>query len=456
MTVLAPAIARARRAHAWLLDAGVAALARIDLEPRVAALYLDEAPAGHKALIARLSRGESVRPLIDSPEIDRAVLTSALVELARRGAILALIDSEGRDALAPDSSRPASSGRGPRFRDAPAPVMPAAMTLAEAVLQAVSGPGEPNKPGARRTHPGLAPPAPPLPHVPRRGSGTPPLPDPSPVAQGDAASSEASPPDDANSSAAEAAEQSAAPDAALDEHESEPDTTDLDDDVAPPFSTAARVRAVMSPVLVTLAAAGLAFAGMRVIMGGGLERLGVAPSTLLPASTVDAADRSLPARLPAPPAAPPPLPLSSASTADASTDLDAPDTATPAPPEAAAPPADGTSQPAQLASTGEAASAALEPASPGVPPDVDVSTELLDPLPEPKLRAGHGMLEVSTWQPQRIYVDGVFVGNYERRLIPLAPGTYQLRLVAGDRDIQQPATIEAGRRTRVSLRLESK
>ena len=80
---------------------------------------------------------------------------------------------------------------------------------------------------------------------------------------------------------------------------------------------------------------------------------------------------------------------------------------------------------------------------------------MLDPPPEPKLRPGHGLLEVSTWQPQRIYVDGVFVGNYERRLIPLAPGTYHLRLVAGDRDIEQPVPIEAGRRTPVSLRTKS-
>ena len=455
MTVLAPAIARARRAHAWLLESGVSTLARIDLEPRVAALYLDEAPAGHKALLARLARGESLRLLIESPEIDRATLTSALMELARRGALLALIDTEGRDALAPDA-RPASSGRGPRFRDAPAPVMPAAMTLAEAVLQAVSGPGEPDKPSARRTHPGLAPPAPPVPYTPRRGSRTPPLPEPTASAEAARdASSEVAPEPPVESLATEAAEPLAARDdtAPLERDEAEPDATDLDDDVAPPFSAAARVRAVMSPVLVTLAAAGLAFAGMRVIMGGGLERIGAAPSTLLPATAVDDDhSRSLPARSPAPPAP------TAQSDADASTETAAPENvaAAPEPSEAAAPPAGGSSQPEPPpAPVDGSASAALDPARPGVPSDVDVSTELLDPLPEPKLRPGHGLLEVSTWQPQRIYVDGVFVGNYERRLIPLAPGTYHLRLVAGDRDIEQPVPIEAGRRTRVSLRTKS-
>ena len=87
--------------------------------------------------------------------------------------------------------------------------------------------------------------------------------------------------------------------------------------------------------------------------------------------------------------------------------------------------------------------------------DVDVSTEPVDAPLQAKLLPGHGLLEVRTWEPQRIYVDGVFVGNYASRLVPLNPGTYQVRLIAGAREIEQAVTVEAGRRTRVWARLES-
>jgi hypothetical protein len=90
-----------------------------------------------------------------------------------------------------------------------------------------------------------------------------------------------------------------------------------------------------------------------------------------------------------------------------------------------------------------------------VPVDVTFTSELLDLPPNTKLRAGHGLLEVHTWEPQRIYVDGVFMGNYESRLIPLGPGTYQLRLRDGARDMERPVQVEAGRRTRLLARPKS-
>jgi hypothetical protein len=79
-----------------------------------------------------------------------------------------------------------------------------------------------------------------------------------------------------------------------------------------------------------------------------------------------------------------------------------------------------------------------------------VSTETLEPALRSKLFPGLGLLEVRTWEPQRIYVDGVFVGNYASRLVPLNPGTYSVRLLAGDRDIERSVLVQAGRRTRIS------
>jgi hypothetical protein len=185
---------------------------------------------------------------------------------------------------------------------------------------------------------------------------------------------------------------------------------ELDDE--PVRTLGARARAVLGPVVVTLGAAGLAFVGMRVIMGGAFEQRGVPHSTeVLGNLTIDAGDER--------PTAPPAVP----------------ERAT----ERALPDAGDASGPLE----GDARF------------DVEVSAELLDPLPQPRLVAGHGMLEVRTWEPQRIYVDGVFVGNYATRFVPLKPGTYRVRLLAGGREIQQSVRIEAGRRTRVLARNKS-
>jgi hypothetical protein len=89
---------------------------------------------------------------------------------------------------------------------------------------------------------------------------------------------------------------------------------------------------------------------------------------------------------------------------------------------------------------------------PGGAPRLELFTEVLDAPPSPKLLPGHGLLEVRTWEPQRIYVDGVFVGNYQSRLVPLNPGTYRVRL-AGAREIEQSVQVQAGRLTRASARV---
>jgi hypothetical protein len=186
---------------------------------------------------------------------------------------------------------------------------------------------------------------------------------------------------------------------------------ELDDEPVRTFG--GRVRALLGPVVVTAGAAGLAFAGMRVIMGGALDQLGVRPSTeVLGNLAADAGPERHATRPPA---------------------------------RALFPALDA----------GDAAGPSLPGSDRAIPLDVEVSAEQLDPLPEPRLTAGHGMLEVRTWEPQRIYVDGVFVGNYATRFVPLKPGSYRVRLLAGAREIEQSVQIQAGRRTRVSARNKS-
>ena len=85
---------------------------------------------------------------------------------------------------------------------------------------------------------------------------------------------------------------------------------------------------------------------------------------------------------------------------------------------------------------------------------VSFTAEQLE-LPEgPPLPEGHGVLELQTWEPQRLYVDGVFVGNYATRLIPLTAGTYRVRFGTAARELEHPVTIVVGRRTRLTARPE--
>jgi CheY-like chemotaxis protein len=443
MTVLAPVIGRARRARAFLVSSGAGALERVEIEPRVAALYADEAPAARKALLDRLLRGESPRQLSDRAEgadPGDAPLTALLLELVRRGGVLALLDPSGRDVLEHDAARASAPARG-RASDTPAVVLPAALSLAEAVLQAVSAPTEdhpPDKPSARRTHPGLAPPSPPPEPFRPRKPKTPPPPDPllSSEARPSPVPPEPEPALFSNASFSSAPTLPPKSRAGLEPREvpeawsSEPDADEATDpgpassgeashslDDEPSSSVGGRVRAVAGPALVMLAAAALAFVGVRVILSGALEGLGgtTSPGTLAHVTSLDVADSGAPTPTT-------PAPLGSEGTAPDAGD------------------AGWSNEPRALGR--------------GAPLDVNVSTELLDPPARLKLFPGHGLLEVRTWERQRIYVDGVFVGNYTSRLVPLNPGTYHVRL-AGARDIEQAVQVQAGRRTRVWARTAS-
>jgi hypothetical protein len=82
-------------------------------------------------------------------------------------------------------------------------------------------------------------------------------------------------------------------------------------------------------------------------------------------------------------------------------------------------------------------------------------SELLELAPGTKLPPGQGALEIRSPQRQRIYVDGVLMGDAAERLIPLGPGTYQLRLNDGAHDVERSVEVKAGRRTRFSARPSS-
>jgi hypothetical protein len=83
--------------------------------------------------------------------------------------------------------------------------------------------------------------------------------------------------------------------------------------------------------------------------------------------------------------------------------------------------------------------------------EAELKTELLALPPDVKVNAGHGLLEIRAARKQRLYVDGVFVGNYATRRVPLKPGSYAVRLVDGARELQHKVQVEAGQRTLLSV-----
>ena len=404
MTVLDPVITRARRARDRLRAGDVAAIERVVLDPYAVDNYLADSLAAQRPVVTRLLAGAPPRSLTASPGADggeTARLVGTLLDLARQGAVLALLDRDGRDVLSTDAGQeayPVSDAE--RTSRGTAPEVRSSVALGDVVLQVVSTP-----PASE-----LEPPPPPaisrMPSAPRAGAASDVTAD--------------SPPEEQAAWSREPLSPSPRVHAEPDEHEdgaeqtpssavgaSEYDADTEDEDESPwPTTRSARLRSAAGPLLVTLGAAALAFFGIRAIANNAWQ-------------THSGALRA---------------PLSSA-------------------PDAGAP--RGTT--ARLAPAPELGSdeAGLLSEQRKVPVNVTVDSELLDLPPHTKLRPGHGLLEVRTWERQQIYVDGVFMGNYENRLIPLGPGTYQLRLRDGARDIERPVVVQAGRRTRLRAQPKS-
>jgi CheY-like chemotaxis protein len=378
-------IARARRACVRLAaPAALAEIERCELDSAGAARYLAETPgAPHGAIHALLERGSlrSLLPARGAGSAAAAEIGFHLLELARRGAVLALLDRAGNDLLS-DGPRIMAPASGPEPVRVAEPLALAAasgpvMDLGEAVFDAVRvAPASDREPGSESRNPEPVP-SPRTPSPARSFGAEPEL------------SAEGPPSDDAVDVSTEGGFGA----------ESRPDLRE-------------RLRGVAAPVLVTLAAASIAFVGMRAL-GGGVAS--VAP--VEPASEGSPEPRAADGT-PVSPANKPSL----------------------------APPNEPTATPAPAATAAETSLLAEQKK---VPADVSFSAELLELPLHAKVRPGHGLLEVRSWEPRQIYVDGVFMGNYATRLIPLGPGKYQLRLGNGDRSMESSVEVLAGRRTRL-------
>ncbi len=395
MTVLDPVITRARRARDRLEGGDVAAIERVVLDPHAVSNYLADSLAAQRPLITRLLDGAPPRSLTASHADgggESARLVATLLDLARHGAVLALLDRDGQDVLSNDTFGDARSSSDAELSNRGAvPEIGASVALGDAVLQVVSTPpttGPEFQPGP--------------PTAGSRLASTPAAPAPD-----DAAG--ALPPEAGGVQTEhyedDADDEHAAPPTSGEEYDDGNDERGDDDSPWPP-SRVARLRSAAGPLIVTLGAAALAFLGIRAIAGNGWQTLRAA--------------------LQAPVSAPP----------DAGTAQDTAARVAPGP-ELGSDDADLLSEQRK------------------VPVNVTVDSEVLDLPPHTKLRPGHGLLEVRTWERQQIYVDGVFMGNYENRLIPLGPGTYQLRLRDGARDIERPVVVQAGRRTRLRAQPKS-
>ncbi|MEY4543851.1 MAG: hypothetical protein RL685_46 [Pseudomonadota bacterium] len=459
--VLNPAAVRARRAREQVSPRQLREVARVVLDPLATEHYLAEFPAA-AALVGQLGSGDALRRLSeeDAGGGEPGRLPALLAELASHGVIGALLDRQGNDllpggpAFRPGSTPPGSARRSSRpapssAATAPSPSASERPHAAEALPASTSALEPERDPAAAQPRAGSQQPgsqrpvtqrfaSPSKPFIsdleltPSPGKPEPPPPDQlhfaderpviqQPVVQQPVVAEAAAAP---GADGERAARLSAPPAAIEQELESIRDaatTTELDPesagveelDSAWPPRPAGRARAAFGRVLLSLAAAAIAFLGIRALAFRWETRSAPAPSS-----------------------APAPAALLSAPGAGATS---TPQALTPALTPGRANDAGGTQR--------RADSAALAPPLP-----VSFESELIDLAPGSKLPPGQGLLEVHSWQRQHIYVDGVFMGNYESRLIPLGPGTYQLRLSDGARDIDRPVEVQAGRRTRVSAR----
>jgi hypothetical protein len=164
------------------------------------------------------------------------------------------------------------------------------------------------------------------------------------------------------------------------------------------------VRGAAGPLAVTLAAAALAFGGVTFLADGGWKAL----TTALSSGPV-AADAE--------------------------------------PPKTSEAAKDAGSDPA--ARSDESSDEVSPTSEHKVPLGVSFTETSLPLLPQARVPPGHGLLEVRTWERQHIYVDGVFMGNYKNRLVPLAPGNYQLRLIDGSLSLARPFSVKANLTTRL-------
>ncbi|MEO8185177.1 MAG: PEGA domain-containing protein, partial [Deltaproteobacteria bacterium] len=491
---------RTRRARELLSPRNSSQVDQIVLDGLASEHYAAAFPT-QAALLSQLGAAAAVgadalRRLIaeDQAGSDPGRLHTLLAELARHGAIAALLDRHGQDLLPggasfrPPSSPPSSARAGRSAAAtaavsappaaapaalAPAVVAPAAVSqppsiaLGEAVLDAVSAQPIPHVPGEPAFAPeaasSVSPSEPPEEGAAHQAAVARAAFDGAEQAeqaffspdQAAAAATDPSPPPDPAASEQTAAESSAAAlernasatsaerapsDAALDDGSNadadlgansvtavadDDDRLANDDDSAWPPSPGSRLRTALGRGLLSLGAATAAFLAIRALASRSWDSQSESQTDTAVASTSGAA-------LVASGAAASALAASGQAVAGLES---APE--------------------AQRAPAGADAGARTGTNPTPVPPVSSkwgFDSELLELAPGTKLPLGQGALEIRSPQRQRIYVDGVLMGDAAERLIPLGPGTYQLRLNDGAHDVERSVEVKAGRRTRLSAR----
>jgi len=491
MAVLNPAALRTRRARELLSPRNWAQVDRIVLDGLASEHYAAEFPT-QAALLSQLGAAAAVgadalRRLMaeDQAGSDPGRLHALLAELARHGAIAALLDRDGHDLLPggasfrPPSSPPSSARAGRSSAGtaavsaaaAPAALAPAAsapaagsqppsIALGEAVLDAVSAQPLPHAPGepafapevaslsssgpseegaahqaavARAAFDGAEEPEQPFFSPGQAAGATDPLPpadpDASPTALEHTATESAASALERSASSAQRALSDAAfadgsnADADLGANSvtavADDDSLADDDDSAWPPSPGSRLRTALGRGLLSLGAAAAAFLAIRALASRSWD-----PQS---ESSPDTAASFTPGAAPV-------------ASGAAGSGLEASGRAG-----------------AGLESAPEAqrADAGARMGSNPTPVPLAFDSELLELAPGTKLPLGQGALEIRSPQRQRIYVDGVLMGDAAERLIPLGPGTYQLRLNDGAHDVERSVEVKAGRRTRFSARPSS-
>jgi CheY-like chemotaxis protein len=440
MDVLGPTVRRARHAAQLVRPGALSGIERVVLEPLVAEHHASDAPMS-RPLIAELTRGVRPRDLAGDRSSEAARISALLGDLARRGAILGLLDGAGRDLIAPDTPvvdplprhvatvpRATTATRVSAAPGAPMATSVAAIELRDAVLQAVAEPPLDAPEAAQDVDRAAAPAA---------EDAQDETPADSEVA--DTGSDRGAPNDataaptqarHAQDSGADGSVGSGSANEAGFEESGSPDSESAAD--APPHENAALVaaltgagakealdsqwpaprgarwRAALGPLIVTLLAGLLAFAGIRLFAEDATRTSPRTSSAPLPA-VMPAAARPSPA---------------TARTLDADS---------------------GAANALPGAATNAQASLAAQRAS--------LSQESLPLATRPHVPPGQGVLEVHAWAPQAIYVGGVFMGKTDTRVVTLRPGSYQVRVGSEDDSPTLEVEVKAGRRTRVSARL---
>jgi CheY-like chemotaxis protein len=475
--VLEPVLRRTRAVERVLSHEPLARIERLVLDPHAVTQCSSQASAAVRGLVTQLMDGVpphalTLKSYATREPLERVIATT-LDELCLGGAVLAVLDAGGEDHVAralepsgeararsaspraeaprlvpsetlsipPAPTEPAPPVAITRFDSQPAPVpenisppalrnvrrrspAPGDFELSDAVLAALSssvsvglgaGTPRPDAPSvgddddadAWRTPPG--PPANPFSAADAATGAAAPSPSPPPVAAPAAAApSPAAAPSSAPAPSPWAS--AAQPDAAAatdgvagadgvgaavaagdaDAHANAAAAAEADSAADAPRTLGSRVRGAMIPLAIAAAAGVAAFFG--------LQRLGIGARDERVQSTLIQAQLPIAARLPVAAAAP-----------------------------------DAGAGPVSEAVAVELASEEL-----AVPADVT-------------LKAGHGLLEIHTWRRQRLYVDGVFVGNYASRRVPLNAGNYEVRLLDGSREIKRAVQVTAGQRTLLSV-----